>query len=147
MADQTSLEWPYHELLLMKDENPHGFIGHVCNQCGQDVTDAPCPDHAPRDVPGLTLVPCDAEPRHWLWMLAGDYYDPPCYRCESERFWQGWQDQRDAPHRRRRHGYRRTWVWRRLVRLGSRVGLLDGQYAYTCPGGGWCYGAHWRGVR
>lgn len=135
---------PYYEMLLMDDENPHGIIGHVCNQCGADVREAPCPQHAPQQVPGLTLVGCDAQPRHWLWVIAGDYFEAPCYRCDAARLWQADMDRRDAPHRRRRHAYRRTVVWRWLLHASRRVGLLRGLYARTCPGGGWCEGAHWR---
>jgi hypothetical protein len=147
LEDILQPDGPYAEMFLMDDENPHGVIGHVCNQCGADVREVPCPEHAPREVPGLTLVACDAEPRHWLWVLAGDCYGPPCWRCESDRFWQADMDRRDAPHLRRRHGYRRTAAWTWLVRLGHRVGLLTGQYWRTCPGGGWCSGGHWRWTR
>lgn len=148
MADQTDAvtpleevlkpDGPYFELLLMDDEHPAGVVGHVCNQCGWDVRDGTCPEHAPRDVPGLTLVACDATPRHWLWIIAGDYYDPPCYRCDAIWLRQRDEERRDAPHRRWRHWYRRTDWWERLLRVGSRLGLLTGRWAQTCRGGGWC---------
>jgi hypothetical protein len=77
-----------------------------CNICGADAGDAPCPDHAPLDVPGLVLVECDATPQHpRSWVLAGDAYPPPCHWC-------AYQDLADAhaPCRHARHGAWRRWT-------------------------------------
>jgi hypothetical protein len=147
LADILRPEGPYDEVLLMEGEHPDDITGHVCIMCGRRVDTEPCPDHAPRDVPGLTLLECGADPRHWLWTLAGDYYPPPCWRCEHDRLWQADNDRRDAPHRRWRHRYARTEVWRWLLRAGRALGLVRVVYARTCPGGGWCHGARWRWSR
>lgn len=147
MEDLLTPAGPYYELLLMEGEHPKDITGHVCNQCGVDVAEAPCPEHGPRDVPGLTLMDCDAEPRHWIWTPAGDYFPPPCYRCEWERLLQREWDRRDAPHKRRLHGYARSGWWWWMLRVGARLGLLHGLYGRGCPGGGWCHGARWRWSR
>lgn len=142
----TTTTEPYYEALLMEDEHPSGRIGHACGTCLRDVGDGPCPDHAPREVPGLTLVDCDAEPRHWLWVHAGDYYPPPCYRCELNRYHEADQDRL-----RCRHGRWRTLkvLWRFTSWLYA-LGVLSGTGVRTCDRypGRWCLSSvSWRGSR
>jgi hypothetical protein len=115
MADGTITE-PYYERMVFDDEHPEGRIGHVCGTCLTPVDMVPCPEHAPREVHGLTLVACAAEPRHWLWVHAGDYYDPPCYRCEL-----GAMLQRELEREACRH-----WGWRRWRITGWAASVLYG---------------------
>lgn len=74
----------YFETFVWSDEHPEGKIGHICSVCRRGVDSGPCPEHAPDKVPGLTKLVCTATPSHDLWIIAGDYYDPPCWRCMFE---------------------------------------------------------------
>jgi hypothetical protein len=92
----------YREVLAWPEDHTE-HCGFVCSICGAAVDLDPCPDHAPTQVPGLQIVHCEAEPRHWLWMLDSDAYPPPCYRCELDRAYE-----RERLGRQCRH-----WPWRR----------------------------------
>lgn len=73
-----------------------------CGTCRRPVSEGPCPDHAPLDVPGLDLAPCSAEPRHpRTWFLAADGYPPPCMYCSYDAL--------QAAHRGCEHSRHRAW--------------------------------------
>lgn len=139
----------YFEMLVMGEAEDGSTVCHfACNICDRNVDDEPCPDHAPTDVPGLTLTECTAEPRHArVWTLAGDYYDAPCMYCVADD-----QAKKIAYHERCRH-----WGWRR-TRLAHWAALKA--YSLGIAGGGGAeysggeYGHHgciimprWRGKR
>lgn len=62
--------------------------GWLCNQdgCHNRIDEVPCPDHAPKVFPGLRLVECGAEPRHYLWAHDSDSYGPPCFWCMRDDY-------------------------------------------------------------
>lgn len=103
MADTDTLVPHYVETFVMDEDHPTGQCGFICSICRYDVSDGPCPDHAPTDVPGLRLVDCTKEPRHWLWVHDAEDYGCPCYQCLVNE-----QADRDAEARQCRH-----WPWRR----------------------------------
>lgn len=112
--------------------------GWSCSQCGYDLTAGPCPDHAPTAFPGLVLVDCDAEPRHWTWIHAHDGYPAPCTPCQLAA-------EMDA-HRGCAHALHGAWrAWKftgRVDRWGARVGLWNGFTSFTLGGG--CNGCRTR---
>ena len=139
---------PYREVLVMDDEHPSGRVGFVCAICRRELDSRPCPDHAPVDVPGLTLVDCQATPRHWLWVLAsdGNDYGLPCWRCEVERSSKAGYEQ---AQRRARHWARRWRGWpatRWLVGKASSLGVIAG-YCLEVGTPTRVEGIFWRGRR
>lgn len=112
---------PYFETFEWYTDANGERCGHVCNICRREVNSGPCPEHAPNKVSGLTKLACTATPNHDLWVIAGDYYDPPCWRCMYEETiprpkpcahwgWRRWK----ATHRAL------SWLYRiRLVRYSS----------------------------
>ena len=139
---------PYYESFRMEDDHPAGLIGFVCSTCERSVDDGPCPDHAPRDVPGLALVECEATPRHWAWVLASDAngYGIPCYRCilgeqAAER--------RESEDRRNRRWVNRWRYWpltRKAASWAYRLGVISG-YGQAMEERGWrvhMIGWRWR---
>ncbi len=74
----------YYQLLIL-DFGTDRPAWWACNQCGVEVDpNAGCPDHAPRDVPGLARAECDNIPPHApVWTLDGEHngYGNPCPQC------------------------------------------------------------------
>ena len=74
---------PYYETLIL-DLGGRG-AWWACNLDGREIDpNVGCPDHAPRDIPGLYRVECGAEPRHApMWVTDGDHtgYGVPCPAC------------------------------------------------------------------
>lgn len=144
MADTGVLLGAYRELFVWDDEHPNHHVGFLCSICGQPVDDRPCPDHAPVNVPGLRLVECSTEPRHWLWVLDCEDYGAPCYRCELN----------DLYERQRQAEACRHWPWRRWKlthRAGSlayQLGVIAGSGTQWGNGCNHCLtGVRWRGKR
>lgn len=110
--------------------NPH----FQCSVCGQDVTDLPCPDHAPMtDLPGRRLVDCTATPRHYIWSHKREDYGHPCPQCIVAD-----NVARDLEARACRH-----WGWRRW-RLTHRIaGFLYSSGITTGGGSAWGNGHDW----
>jgi hypothetical protein len=91
--------------------------GFRCRICARPVDDGPCPEHAPREVPGLALVECSAEPRHYLWAAANDAYGTGCPACALDRAAEA--------HRCCEHSRHRAWRrWKVTHRLASRAYIL-----------------------
>lgn len=117
-AEDVGPDTPYHETLVCDDDRT--WFG--CNRCGRDVTDTPCPDHAPLDVPGLVRAQCEAEPPHGpFFVLASDRYDPPCPTCQYTAL----RDQLDETKRCRHWPWRRWLVTGRAAGLAYRLGLIS----------------------
>jgi hypothetical protein len=142
MAETTTE--PYFERLAMEEDHPDGRIGHVCNTCDRPVDLGPCPNHAPREVPGLVLAECGAEPRHWVWTLAGDYYEPPCPRCQLAEY-----DERERLARQCKHWGWRSWMATRwLTSKAYTLGVIAGSGSAWGDGHDWCVDSvRWRGGR
>lgn len=109
-----------------------------CNICGRDLTDGSCPDHAPRDIPGLRLVECDRTPPHVGWVVDAEDYGVPCPWCSLD-----YETQRVAELevQRDRHGRWRGWpITFRLARWAYALGVTSGSCYGTCrqAGHGWC---------
>jgi hypothetical protein len=119
---------PYYPLLIVDNDQPAWW---ACNLCGASVGDTPCPDHAPTDIPGLALVDCDANPRHWVWYHDGEWhgYGNPCPECRLGEYYE-----KDRQARRCRH-----WPWRRW-RISHRVAGWCYTLGVTSGGGSWTYG-------
>lgn len=117
---------PYFETFEWDSETEGSPCGHVCNICGREVNSGPCPEHAPDNVPGLTKLACTATPAHDIWIIAGDYYDPPCWRCLYE-------ETIPKPEPCAHWGWRRWTVTRRALMLLRRLHLVLG-YAYVSGG-------------
>lgn len=152
MSDNITAPQPYQELFTvgdMPDGDGSPDCYFVCNICDRRVDDAPCPDHAPINVPGLFLVPCDATPRHVrVWILDFDTrdYGVPCMYCAHEAM-----QERVEWLERCRH-----WPWRRWKLLWRLASLAYGLGVIAGYGGsyGGKYGHHgcvgwfrWRGHR
>lgn len=136
----------YTELFVMGDEDGGEFRPHFeCSRCDRDVTEQPCPDHAPTgDLPGLRLIECDANPRHYTWIHNRDDYGAPCPWCLLND-----HTARDREADACRHWpWRRSWVFRRLARIGYALGVVNG-FSYVGGNGhsGCVTDFHWRGKR
>lgn len=124
---------PYVSLFVY-DETRHRYA-LICNVCGVDVQDSPCPLHTPLDVPGLALIACAATPRHErVWMVASDTADyQPCPICLLE---QARGEHEGCEHAR--HGRWRAWrVTRRVVRFLEMTRVTTGHtfvIGGDCPG-------------
>lgn len=140
---------PYYEVFVMDDEYPAGKCGFLCSTCRRPVDDAPCPDHAPHEVPGLALVECEATPRHWAWVLAGDGngYGIPCYRCILD---EQAAERRATEDRRNGHWVNRWRYWKLTGWAASwayRLGVISGYGAEMGAHEGWrvhAIGWRWR---
>lgn len=149
MPDLIDITEPYHECFRMEDEHPEQRIGFVCSTCERSVDDGPCPDHAPREVPGLALVECEATPRHWAWVLASDAngYGIPCYACMLN---EQAAERRAAEDRRNQHWVNRWRYWSLTSKVASRAYVLGviGGYGQSMEASGWrVCGFRWRGSR
>jgi hypothetical protein len=109
-------------------------FGFTCGTCGRAVDDAPCPDHAPLEVPGLVLAECDATPRHpHTFLHASEAYPPPCMYCAYDAL-----RAEHAPCEHSHHGAWRSWgITRKALHRLRMLGVVSG---------GWtAYSEHCRG--
>lgn len=131
----TTTTLPYHELFVLEDEDAFDSRWiFVCNTCRRNVTDQPCPDHAPRDVPGLQRVDCEATPPHPpVWYLAGDGYPPGCPACQYGAL----ADAHDGCEHSHHWAWRRWRITSRAVYWLSRAKIVT---SYGWVEGGGCEG-------
>jgi hypothetical protein len=134
MADPDLLD-AYTELFVIEDDGDgKAAVRWECSRCDRDVTDQPCPEHAPlTDLPGLRLVECTAEPRHYTWVHQRDDYGVPCYACLYTEAREAEMAQARCPHR----WWNKTGLWRRWVRFGYSAGFIAGSgmsWSATCDG-------------
>lgn len=119
-----------------------------CNICDRDLTDGPCPDHAPLNVPGLRPFDCEHQPPHLGWVVDADDYGAPCPWCQLD---DAQARITDLEVKRDWHGrWRGTRAFRWLLGKAYVAGLIGGYRDGSCrqPGHGWCAGgARWRGRR
>lgn len=143
MAEYSRLDWAYREAFVCWASNPGDDYpydhdhpdpgtdcdwGWICNAdgCRIRVDDVPCPEHAPVAFPGLRLVECQAEPRHWLFSHDREDYGHGCPACRSKQLWAQLVELRVSTHRYRHGGWRRWRVTWWVVRVLRRVGLVRG---------------------
>lgn len=131
----SALLTSYNEVFTNYDANDNEVGWHfTCSVCDRDVSDEPCPDHAPlTDLPGLRLVDCTAEPRHHVWVHQREDYGVPCYACLYGEMRQKELAQARCPH----HWWNKTRMWRRWVRFGYSAGFIAGSgmtWDATCDG-------------
>lgn len=136
----------YTELFVMYDSDDNQVPPHFeCSNCDRDVTDEPCPSHAPlTDLPGLRLIDCDAAPRHYTWAHQRDDYGLPCPWCQLAD-----HAERDRLARQCRHwGWRKWQVTRWLAGQAYALGVIGGYGTTSGDGHDWCvtYG-RFRGSR
>lgn len=70
--------------LLILDYDDDRLVWWACSLCGVKLPDdgQGCPEHAPRDIPGLDRVECEATPPHSpMWTLSAESYGNPCPQC------------------------------------------------------------------
>lgn len=111
----------YFETLVFFEDERAGF---ACNQCARDVSETPCPDHAPLAVPGLHQAECEADPPHVVYGLDGDHcgYGMPCPLCMVAEY----------VERERQARWCRHWGWRRwpvtawVLGWAYRLGVVSG---------------------
>lgn len=136
---------PYVSLFLYDDEQQMYFWR--CNVCGTDVSQEPCEAHAPNEVPGFDLIPCDATPRHErMWVAESDTFRGdlnPCLHCLYE------DNQAEiARLRHEAHGAWRSWrVTGGVVRVLCRLRIASswtGNHWGPCNG---CVTISWRRFR
>lgn len=154
MAEHSRLDWAYREAFVCWSGNPAGDDypydddhptdvacdwGWCCNAdgCHTRVDDVPCPEHAPVAFPGLRLVECQAEPRHFLYSHDRDDYGHGCPACWSKHVWNQLVELRESTHRYRHRAWRRWRVTVRVVRLLRRIGMVR---AYSLSWGDGCRG-------
>jgi len=130
------------------------YWGWACNQtgCGRDVHDEPCPEHAPlTPPPGLRLVDCTAEPRHWLFAHDRDDYGHGCPWC-----WSNGADAELAPLEAAagRWEHRWCWLYNPVKRLAVAVGIarrwgISSDVRWGISSDVYCYHTHvtWRWSR
>jgi len=111
------------------DSPPPCDYGWRCNQCDARVDTIPCPDHAPTEAPGLVLVECSAEPRHYLFAYDNDGYGTGCPQC--------WADRLAAKYARVSlctHGWWHRWAPTQWViaRLASSYSWVWGDGCRAC---------------
>lgn len=104
-----------------------------CATCRRRLDGQPCPDHAPVVFPGLELVECYAQPRHWLWAYKNDAYGTGCTACQID-------SEMDA-HRGCAHSQHRAWRRLGLLRWLAGHGYAAGFIRSTGESyGGGCNG-------
>lgn len=127
MSDNDLLD-TYTELFVMYDEDDNQVPAHFeCSQCERDVTDDPCPEHAPTDVPGLRLVECQSQPKHQLWVLNRDDYGYGCPECRLIPYLEAETAARQCRHR----------AWRRTRFAGWLSGAAYVLGVFTGGGVSW----------
>lgn len=97
----------------------------TCNLCGRDVGEAPCPEHAPTAVPGLTLAYCANNPRHSVFVYATELTEEfplVCIACDNISLAESNLRLCHAAHAR----WRRSRLVRRLLRLATDLCLING---------------------
>lgn len=94
--------------------------GWICSHCPQRVDEQPCPDHAPKQAPGLRLVECHATPRHWLFAHDREDYGHGCPWCWYEQAATDLTPLKEAAEKR---AHRWCWLRNRLKRLAIRLGV------------------------
>lgn len=136
---------PYYETMIDQGEYRHGKWVFdwvfACNRCARlvdpTIADGACPDHAPKDVPGLARAECWAEPKHSpYWVLDGDHagYGVPCPTCLLAPYREA-----EAAARQCRHWPWRRWkVTRWTIRAAYRFGVTGG-----IGGAQWGDGCNW----
>jgi hypothetical protein len=134
----------YTEVFVMDGENGETKPHFECSQCDREVDDEPCPDHAPlTDLPGLRLIECDADPKHYTWVHQRDDYGIPCPWCLLND-----QAKQDAEARQCRHlRWRRTRAFRWLAGMAYSLGVISGSCHSKADGCDWCVTLYWRGSR
>lgn len=97
--------------------------GWMCNHegCLTRVDEQPCPTHAPTAVPGLRLVECQSEPRHWLFAHDRDDYGHGCPWCWYEQAAAELKPLQEAAVRR---AHRWCWLLNPVKRLAGRLRLV-----------------------
>lgn len=123
---------PYLEMLADGDQRENSVF-FVCNQCDADVTEAPCPEHAPIDIPGLRIAECRASvPHQRTWVLDREDYGAMCPWCLAKE-----AGERHEGCEHAAHGRWRSWrVTRVVLSVLCRVGLVSYGFRY----GGGCEG-------
>lgn len=127
----NDLKTGYHEVFTNYDADDNEVGWHFeCSDCARDVTERPCPDHAPTSAPGMRLVECWSEPKHQLWVINRDDYGYPCPQCRLIPYIED-----DVAARQCKHwAWRRTGVWNRLVGWAYRLGVIPGSCWSTGDG-------------
>ncbi len=123
----------YTELFVMPEDDTLPYF--ACSVCDRNVSDEPCPDHAPlTPPPGLRLVDCVATERHLIYVINRDDYGFPCPECQLMPYFED-----EAKARQCRHwAWRRTKVWRRLVSTMYVLGVIPGSASSWGNGHDWC---------
>lgn len=122
MNDNDLLD-TYTELFVMDGPDGETLPHFECSVCDRDVTDDPCPDHAPlTPPPGLRLVECWSEPKHLIYVINRDDYGHPCPECRLIPHIEADREARQCRH----WGWRRTRAVRRLVRWAYSLGVISG---------------------
>ena len=124
---------PYKEIFACREAVPDPEFGDwecscdgpcdwtfFCSACRWDTVNGPCPEHAPKDVPGLRLIGCDAEPRcARTWVLDDDGYEPPCPWCVQKAFAEAHEGCGHSHHGRWRRWRVTHWLLMKLYVLGA----------------------------
>lgn len=118
--------------------------GWACPSCGRRVDDQPCPDHAPITPPGLRLVECQAEPRHWLFVHDREDYGHGCPWCWADRAAAELKPLKEAAERRE---HRWCWLWNPLKRMAMGLRVARAHSYSGWAGGCWHVGITWRWSR
>jgi hypothetical protein len=138
---------PYLEVLDMRTDADGFFIAYFsCNVCGQNVDNAPCPDHAPLNVPGLQLIECDAIPRHpYAWLVCSEAHPPQCFWCRALTLQADIDEFRACKH----WPWRRSHITYRIYSWMYALGIISSHLiSWGGPDHRGCVdGAHWRGKR
>ncbi len=112
------LETVYCEEFVTDEDHPAGQYVFVCSVCQRDLSDGPCPDHAPTGAPGFRPVECVAEPKHPLMLVHDrDDYGFTCPLCRLKPH----VDAEREAQRCRHWGWR---SWRVTSWLASRAYAL-----------------------
>jgi hypothetical protein len=139
----------YREVFVSVEEGTGAEVyAFRCNICDRTLTDGPCPDHAPLDVPGLRPVGCWQQPPHLGWVVDAEDYGAPCPWCERDDCAGRVADLEVARDRHGRWRGSRAASW--LLGKAYAAGLIAGYSVGTCrqPGHRWCAGrVSWRGRR
>lgn len=132
------------------DDHEHDWTiscdyGWQCNTdgCTERVDDEPCPQHAPLAFPGLRLVECVAEPRHWLYSHDRDDYGHFCPACTYDMTHAELEPLKLAAERRR---HRWCWLFNPVKRAAIWVGVARWRGStgnHAC----WHVDARWRWSR
>lgn len=135
--DSNPDDWPF-------DHEHDGDCdwGWICNTdgCAWRADESPCPQHVP-SVPGLRLVECSADPRHWLWVVDREDYGHGCPLCWCDRTASELAPLKAAADRR---AHRWCWVFNRLKRAAIGLRLVSLWSVGGDPWGCWHVTVKWR---